>query len=194
MNRKSWPRQRLHLRAIVSTTMVLGWVLCALSGLLPYHFAASGSGSRSTVVLGVTKSVWMSLHLWSSIGMVVFTGIHVLLNRKGVTRAVKVVTGTDLRKRVNPAATAGTAHPRRKRGYAWVAVVVSVVALTVGGVVFAADRGAGASAADRGPGWGRNYEVTGDHAGDLLLEETGLIVEVEGATFDDLVLERRGRR
>jgi len=143
MDPKRWPRRRLRIRAIVSTAMVLGWVLAAISGLLPYYFAESGPGSSSTAVLGMTRSLWMSLHLWSSIGMVVFTVIHVLLNRKGVTRAVKVVAGSDLRKRVGPVTAADPAHPRRKRGYAWVAVVATVAVLTIGGIVFAADHGSG---------------------------------------------------
>ncbi len=169
MDPKRWPRRRLRIRAIVSTAMVLGWVLAAVSGLLPYYFAASGSGSRSTVVLGVTKSVWMSLHLWSSIGMVVFTVIHVVLNRKGVTRAAKVVAGADLRKRVDPATVANPALPRRKRGYAWAAVVVSMAALIVGGVVFASDHG---------PGQSRSHEI-------VEVRDVGLPSEDEHTTLLD---------
>jgi Mg2+/citrate symporter len=187
MNRKHWPSLRLRVRAIVSTTMVLGWVLSALSGLLPYFFAEKGPASRSNTVLGITKSVWLSVHVWLSIGMVVFTVIHVLLNRKGVARAVKVVSGADLNKRANPTTAAVTTRPRPKRGYAWVAVVISVLALTVGGIL-TAGRGTGSSADDHGPGWGRNHQSTEYDAGDLLLEEPAFTAEA--ATLGDLFLER----
>ena len=191
MNSKRWPRRRLRLRAIVSTAMVLGWVLAALSGLLPYYFAGSGPGSSGTAVLGLTRSVWMSLHLWSSIGMVVFTVIHVVLNRKGVTRAVKVVAGADLRKRVGPVTAADPALPHRKRGYAWAAVVVSVAALIVGGVVFASDHG---------PGQSRSHEIVevrdvglpSEDEHTTLPDATDLVVG--GESPDDQAIERRGRR
>ena len=191
MDPKRWPRRRLHLRAIVSTAMVLGWVLAALSGLLPYYFAGSGPGSSSSAVLGVTRSVWMSLHLWSSIGMVVFTVIHVVLNRKGVTRAVKVVAGADLRKRVGPVTAAEQARPRRRRGYAWVAVIASVAVLTIGGVVFAADHGPGRSR-DRAVAEIQDDGLPSRFEDTTLPDATNLVIGDESP--DDQSTGRRGRR
>jgi len=161
MDPKRWPRRRLHLRAIVSITMVLGWVLSAASGLLPYYFIGSGPGSWDATALGISKTMWESLHLWSSIGMVVFTVIHVVLNRRGVTRAAKVVAGADLRKRVGPVTAADPARPRRKRGYAWVAVVASVAVLTFGAIVFASSHG---------PGQSGSHEIVESHDAGLLGE------------------------
>jgi len=191
MDPKRWPRRRLRIRAIVSTTMVLGWVLAALSGLLPYYFAGSGQGSSGTTVLGVTKSVWMSVHLWSSIGMVVFTVIHIVLNRKGVTRAAKVVAGVDLRKRVDPATVTNPSLRRRRPGYAWAAVIVSVAILSVGGVVFAADHGSGRSS-NRQVAEVLDEAVPAQQEDTAIPDTTGLIAGGESA--DEEVSGRGGRR
>lgn len=140
-----WPRRRLHLRAIVSATMVIGWVMAALGGLLPYYLLPRGPGSSGGELLGLGRSGWISLHLWLSVGMVAFTLAHVMLNRRGVARAFRVVSGSSLdQSRVS----GGSKQPAtRKRTWAWVAVLASVTGLVLGGLSLAADSGAGAGSA-----------------------------------------------
>jgi hypothetical protein len=170
--RRQWPAVRLRMRAIISTTMVIGWVVAAVSGLIPYFFVPRGQGSEEAV-LGLTRSGWMSLHLWTSIGMVVFTLAHVLLNRRGVSRAVKVVSGAE--RRVVPGRE-GPAKPWRRRSVAWGTVVVSLALLVGGGLAFAADRdpvGAGEGSAGGG---GRQWERVVD---DLEADSDG--VPIPGA-------------
>jgi len=101
--------------------------------------------------------------------MVVFTVIHVVLNRKGVARAAKVVAGADLRKRVGPVTAAERARPRPKRGDAWIVVIASVAALTIGGI-----------------GLLSRYEDT------TLPDATNLVIGDESP--DDQPIGRRGRR
>jgi hypothetical protein len=146
---RRWPRIRLHLRAIVSTTMVIGWLMAALSGLLPYYFLPRGPGSSGGELLGLGRSGWISMHLWLSVGMAAFTVAHVMLNQRGIARAFRVVSGTTL----DPSGIPGdAARPAaRKRVWAWAAVLASVAGLVFGGLSLAADSGAGAGT----PGEGR---------------------------------------
>lgn len=152
---RQWPRIRLHLRAIVSATMVIGWLLAALSGLLPYYLLTRGPGSSGTELLGLGRSGWISLHLWLSIGMVAFTLAHVTLNQRGVARAFRVVSGSSLDRR----RTAEGAQPSaaRRRTWAWVAVLAAVIGLVFGGLSLAAD--SGADAGSSGERRGRNERL-----------------------------------
>jgi glyoxylase-like metal-dependent hydrolase (beta-lactamase superfamily II) len=123
--------------------------------------------------------------------MVVSTVIHVVLNRKGVARAAKVVAGADLRKRVGPVTATERARPRPKRGYAWIVVIASVAALTIGGIVFAADHAPGRSrdhavAETQDDGLLSRYEDT------TLPDATNLVIGDESP--DDQPIGRRGRR
>jgi hypothetical protein len=127
---QTWPRMRLRLRTVVSTTMVIGWPLTALGGLLPYYFRPRGAGSSGEELLGLGRSAWISLHLWLSVGMVLFTLVHVLLNRRGVTRSWRVVSGSRLDP--DPAAVGPVQGPKRRRLWGWAAVVVAMAGLILG--------------------------------------------------------------
>jgi len=129
--------------------MTIGWVMAALSGLLPYYLLPRGPGSSGGELLGLGRSGWISLHLWLSVGMVAFTLAHVILNQRGVARAFRVVSGSSLGQSRLPGGSGRSAT--RKRTWAWVAVLASLTGLVLGGLSLAADSGADAgSAGERG--------------------------------------------
>jgi len=152
--RRLWPAIRLRLRAIISTTMVIGWTASAVTALVPYLLLSRGS---SGAVLGLARWEWMSLHVWTSVGMALFTIGHLLLNRKGVSRAARVVVGADLGRRAGFAPT-----PSRRRGFAWATVAVSLAVLIAGGFAFAAE---GRSQAGSERGGSVAERVVGDPIG-----------------------------
>ena len=132
---RRWPRVRLHLRAVVSSTMVIGWGLTALTAMIPYFFLPKGQGSGGSEFLGMARATWLSLHVWLSFGMLALTLGHVLLNRAGVSRAFRVVSG---RPRGRSAAWGDAARrPAWRPVAAWAAVAAVVVGLVVGGLTMA---------------------------------------------------------
>lgn len=162
-----WPRYRIRLRSIVSTTMVIGWLLAAVGGLLPYYLLPRGQGSSGEELLGMTRPVWISLHLWLSVGMVAFTVAHVLLNRRGMTRGFRLLSGSRLE--AGPAAGGSNAKTAGRRWWGWAAVVISVTGLILGGLAFAADS---ESNGGWGGGRGRWDQGAADHSV-VLPGETG---------------------
>jgi hypothetical protein len=109
------------IRSIISATLPIGWTWAAITALVPYLWIERGSGSGT--LLGATRATWLSLHVWSSIAMLLLTMVHLLLNRRGVARSYRLVVGVPKR----PSSVA----PAR-RGLAWVGVVL-LVAVSVGG-------------------------------------------------------------
>lgn len=134
---RRWPRVRLHLRAIVSTTMVIGWIAAALTALLPYLLLERGQGTGGSELLGLSRSGWMSLHVWFSFGMAAFTLAHVLLNRAGVSRGFRVISGRSLDRTRTPGMAGRPVA--RKGAWTWAAVLATVAGLVVGGLALAPD-------------------------------------------------------
>jgi len=124
----TWPRRRLLIRSVISSTLPIGWTWAAITALIPYLWMESGPGSGELMLLGATKSTWMSLHVWSSIAMVILTMVHLVLNKKGVARSYRVVSGTP-----NKASKSAPA----KRGFAWVGALALVAVIFAGGYWFA---------------------------------------------------------
>ena len=54
--RRTWPAVRLRLRALISATMVIGWLLAAVSGLIPYFWLPSGQAGSGLEVLGLGRT------------------------------------------------------------------------------------------------------------------------------------------
>jgi hypothetical protein len=123
-----WPRRRLQVRSMISATLPIGWTWAAMTALIPYFLIGHGSGTSADTVLGATRATWMSLHVWSTIAMGLLTISHVVLNRKGVTRSYRIVSGA-------PHKLSST-RPA-KRGYAWVGAALLIAVTTVGGFWFA---------------------------------------------------------
>lgn len=123
-----WPRHRLLIRSMISATLPIGWTWAAVTALIPYFWIDHGAGSSAEVFLGATRATWMSLHVWSSIAMAILTIAHMLLNRKGVARSYRVLSGAP-----NKAASSQPA----KRGYAWAGAVLLITVSIFGGYWFA---------------------------------------------------------
>ena len=124
----AWPRRRLQVRSVISATLPIGWTWAAVTALIPYFLIGHGPGTSAETVLGVTRATWMSLHVWSAIAIGLLTIAHVVLNRKGVTRSYRIVSGG--RHRLSSTRPA-------KRGYAWVGAALLIAVITVGGFWFA---------------------------------------------------------
>jgi len=126
---RKWSRRRLLARSIISATLPIGWTWAAVTALIPYFLIGHGSGSSSIAVLGATRSVWMSLHVWSTFAMVLLTVAHALLNRRGVARSYRIVSG---------APNKASSDQPASRGWAWLGAAVLVLTVTIGGLGFAA--------------------------------------------------------
>lgn len=132
MNRetlRTWPRRRLQIRSVISVTLPVGWTWVAATALVPYFLIGHGSGSSTATMFGVARATWMSLHVWSSIAMGLLTAGHVVMNRRGVARSIRIAAGVP-----NPSSPV----QERKPGYVWVGAAVLILVVTVGGFAFAA--------------------------------------------------------
>ena len=125
---RTWSRRRLLIRSVISTTLPIGWTWAAVTALIPYFWIGHGAGTSTDTVLGATRATWMSLHVWSSIAMGLLTIAHVVLNRKGVGRSVRIVSGMPNK---------ASAQRQAKRGFAWVVAALLIVVTTFGGFAFA---------------------------------------------------------
>jgi len=138
--------------------MVIGWGLTVLTAMIPYFFLPKGQGSGGSEFLGMARATWLSLHVWLSFGMLALTLGHVLLNRAGVSRAFRVVSG---RPRGRSAAWGAAAHgPVWRPVASWAAVAVAVVGLVVVGLTMApGDEADGGLVGGRGRGSETHLEV-----------------------------------
>jgi hypothetical protein len=126
----TWPQKRLQIRSILSATMPIGWVWVAATALIPYFLIGRGRGAGSLEMFGVARTTWLSLHVWSSIVVGLVTIAHVILNRRGVARSYRIVSGT---KRDH----AGGARWQRS-GYTWVPALALLLVAVGGSFAYAA--------------------------------------------------------
>ncbi|MBN2114864.1 MAG: DUF4405 domain-containing protein [Acidimicrobiia bacterium] len=132
--------------------MAVGWALAAVTGVVPYLFLPRGQGSSGAEFLSLARSAWLSLHVWLSFGMAAFTLAHVMLNRGGVARAFRVVSGRRVERRGSAGGAPG--QPRPRPGWAWLAVTAVLAGLIVGGLALVPDHGSGGTRAA-----GRDHQV-----------------------------------
>jgi len=123
----TWPRRRLLIRSNLSAFMPFGWSWVALTALIPYFLIGSGAGTSRIEMLGLSRATWLSLHVWSSLFVGSLTIVHVVLNRRGVSRSLRIVRGGQT--------SAGTGPARRS--YAWIAAVALLAVAVGGGFLFA---------------------------------------------------------
>jgi len=130
-----WPRRRLQIRSILSATMPIGWVWVAATALIPYFLIGKGRGAGSVEILGITRTTWMSFHVWSSIVVGLLTIGHILLNRRGLARSYRIVSGAPRRD------ISGQTSGGRSGNLTWVAAVAVVLVAVGGSWAFAAADG-----------------------------------------------------
>ncbi len=129
---KAWPRRRLQVRSVLSATMPIGWIWVAATALIPYFLIGQGRGAGSIELLGITRTTWMSFHVWSSIVVGLLTIGHIVLNRRGLARSYRIVSGA-------PRRDVGTQQSGGRLGnLTWVAAVALVVVAVGGSWAFAA--------------------------------------------------------
>ena len=175
VRKTTWPRTRLQLRSIISSTMVIGWTWVAASALIPYFLTTAGRWSADSEVFGVARTTWMSMHVWASITIGLLTIGHALLNRRGVYRSVRILSGA-------PAVTGRQwiNGVRRKRGSAWVVALAAIVVVTAGSVGFAAvDSHGSMNEASGGLGRGGRNTTAVDEGHDAFAERESDIGAVE---------------
>ena len=123
----AWPKHRLQIRSVLSVTMSIGWIWVAATALIPYFIIGRGRGAGSIESFGIARTTWLSFHVWSSIVIGLLTIGHVVLNRRGLTRSYRIVSGAS-----HPATRSSRVGRLGGRGFAW-AGAVALVVLAVGG-------------------------------------------------------------
>jgi len=128
----SWPRRRLQVRSVLSATMPIGWIWVAATALIPYFLIGRGRGAGSIELLGISRTTWMSFHVWSSIVVGLLTIGHIFLNRRGLARSYRIVSGA-------PRRDVGVPNKGGRFGnLTWVPAVALVVVAIGGSWAFAA--------------------------------------------------------
>lgn len=120
----SWPRRRLQVRSALSAALPIGWIWVGLTALVPYFLIGRGPGSGSLEMLGVARTTWLDMHVWSSISMGLITLGHALLNRRGLARSYRIVGGLGRSEKK-------TRTPRAHK-LAWIPAL-ALLAVTLGG-------------------------------------------------------------
>jgi hypothetical protein len=133
--------------------MSVGWVWVAATALIPYFIIGRGRGAGSIEFLGVARTTWLSFHVWSSIVIGLLTIGHVVLNRRGLTRSYRILSGTS-----HPAASSRGVARLRGRGLAWVGALALLVIVVGGSWAYA-----GADERSGGAGSAATSQMEQDH-------------------------------
>jgi|GEM_PF-650323 len=62
----------------------IAFITTSMTGLLLWLGIPEGAGSRSAILLGLTKESWISIHNWAGIGMLMGAIIHILFHWKWI--------------------------------------------------------------------------------------------------------------
>jgi hypothetical protein len=133
-----WPRKRLQIRSALSATLPIGWIWVAATALVPYYLIGRGPGTGAVQILGLSRPMWMAMHVWSSILMGMVTLGHAVLNRRGLVRSYRLV-GVGGRPRSRTAL-------RSVSRWEWIPAAALIVVTLAGSWVFAAASGERAGA------------------------------------------------
>lgn len=126
----NWPRKRLQIRSALSATLPIGWIWVVATALVPYYLIGRGPGTGSVEILGLSRSTWMAMHVWSSITMGIITVGHAVLNRRGLTRSYRIVGGGGR--------SASRTGSRSVRTWGWIPATALIAMVLAGSWVFAA--------------------------------------------------------
>jgi cytochrome b subunit of formate dehydrogenase len=83
---------RVETRYVLDVTMLISFIICAVTGfILWYAFPSGSGGGQWTVVLGVAKHDWIAIHDYSSLGLSVTIVIHFMINFNWMVQITKKV-------------------------------------------------------------------------------------------------------
>jgi hypothetical protein len=85
------PRPIVYARSLTAVLLILTWTVAGLTGLLLW-LAPEGRGSgQLELLLGLTKGEWGDWHWYVSLAATVVTFTHLLIDRKGLVAAVRLL-------------------------------------------------------------------------------------------------------
>jgi hypothetical protein len=86
--------QKARLRALIALTLIVLWILAALTGFLLY-VAPAGPHSGGLIMFILTKAQWANLHFWLSIAASLVTMTHIVIDWKALTGCVRFLTSVE---------------------------------------------------------------------------------------------------
>lgn len=86
--------QKARLRALIAMTLIVLWVLAALTGFLLY-VAPAGPRSGGLIMFILTKAQWADVHFWLSVAASLVTIMHIVIDWKALTACVRFLTSVE---------------------------------------------------------------------------------------------------
>ncbi len=66
-------------------TILIAFLITAISGLLLWLVLPHGRGSQSFIFLGLTRHTWIDIHDWAGLAMLIGAGTHIVLHWKWIS-------------------------------------------------------------------------------------------------------------
>lgn len=86
--------QKARLRALIALTLIVLWILAALTGFLLY-VAPAGPRSGGLIMFLLTKAQWANVHFWLSVAASLVTTMHIVIDWKALTGCVRFLTSVE---------------------------------------------------------------------------------------------------
>ncbi|PDW01335.1 DUF4405 domain-containing protein [Candidatus Chloroploca asiatica] len=86
--------QKARLRALIALTLIVLWILAALTGFLLY-VAPAGPHSGGLIMFILTKAQWANVHFWLSVAASLVTMMHIVIDWKALTGCVRFLTSVE---------------------------------------------------------------------------------------------------
>lgn len=86
--------QKARLRALIALTLIVLWILAALTGFLLY-VAPAGPRSGGLIMFLLTKAQWANVHFWLSVAASLVTMMHIVIDWKALTGCVRFLTSVE---------------------------------------------------------------------------------------------------
>jgi hypothetical protein len=86
--------QKARLRALIALTLIVLWILAAITGFLLY-VAPAGPHSGGLVMFILTKAQWANVHFWLSVAASLVTMLHIVIDWKALTGCVRFLTSVE---------------------------------------------------------------------------------------------------
>ena len=66
-------------------SILVAFLVTAITGLLLWQLIPHGQGSRSFLFLGLTRQTWIDIHDWAGLAVLIGAGIHIALHWKWIS-------------------------------------------------------------------------------------------------------------